>query len=115
MALGMSESEAQGTGDRGTNQGSQLAGNADLWVGNNLENNQEFGTSGFNGLPAGFRYSNLDISYMSINKYSYFWSSTSSVDDSRMAWKRDLVWSHSEVWRSYIYKHFGFSIRCIKD
>ena len=55
MALGMSESEANIITWRGTDQGSQLAGSANLWDDGYLENNAEFGTSGFNALPGGFR------------------------------------------------------------
>jgi uncharacterized protein (TIGR02145 family) len=55
MYLGMSAEEANGTGDRGTNEGSKLAGNSDLWNDGVLVNNSEFGTSGFNALPAGYR------------------------------------------------------------
>jgi hypothetical protein len=54
MYLGMSEEEANSDGGgRGTDEGSKLAGNSDLWSDGGLENNSEFGTSGFNGLPAG--------------------------------------------------------------
>tara|TARA_B100000029_G_C17356689_1_gene880984 strand:+ start:25 stop:942 length:918 start_codon:yes stop_codon:yes gene_type:complete len=60
MFLGMSQSEAEGTLYRGTNEGSKLASNAELW--NNqadwgeegfLEEDPEFGSSGFNAIPAG--------------------------------------------------------------
>jgi len=51
MYLGMSQRKANNTGfGRSTNEGSKLAGRADLWYANgNLENNPEFGTI---GLPA---------------------------------------------------------------
>jgi uncharacterized protein (TIGR02145 family) len=42
---------------RGTDEGSKLAGRADLWTDGDLENNAEFGTSGFTALPGGSRYS----------------------------------------------------------
>ncbi|MBC8192252.1 MAG: fibronectin type III domain-containing protein, partial [FCB group bacterium] len=56
MFLGMSQSEADATGYRGTNEGSKLAGNAGLWTDGSLENNSGFGTSGFTALPGGYRY-----------------------------------------------------------
>ncbi|MBC8311019.1 MAG: fibrobacter succinogenes major paralogous domain-containing protein, partial [Candidatus Marinimicrobia bacterium] len=55
MFLGMSESEANSTGWRGTNEGSKLADGAELWNNGNLENNSEFGTSGFSAFPGGYR------------------------------------------------------------
>ena len=48
--LGMSESQADSTGWRGTNEGSKLAGNSGLWEDGSLENNAAFGTSTFNAL-----------------------------------------------------------------
>ena len=55
MYLGMSQEEADDTGWRGTNEGSKLAGRADLWIDGDLGNNPEFGTSGFDFLPGGYR------------------------------------------------------------
>ena len=112
MYLGMSESEANDTGWRGTNEGSKLAGNADLWNNGNLENNSEFGTSGFNGLPAGYRsYDNS--SYHGMGSSDYFWSSSEYV--SSYAWSRALGYNISSVSRFYDGKHVGFSIRCFWD
>ena len=53
MYPGMSQSKADDTEfGRRTNEGSKLAGRADLWYPNgNLENNPEFGTIGFTALP----------------------------------------------------------------
>ena len=59
----------------GTNEGSKLADNADLWNSGNLEDNAEFGTSGFNGLPAGHRL--YDNGYYSgMGNFASYWSST---------------------------------------
>jgi len=55
MELSMSEEEANSGGWRGSPVGSKLAGNSYLWTDGDLVNNSEFGTSGFNGLPAGYR------------------------------------------------------------
>ena len=53
MYLGMSQRKVDDTGfSRSTNEGSKLAGRADLWYPNgNLENNPEFDTIGFTALP----------------------------------------------------------------
>jgi len=112
IKLGMSESEANSTGWRGTDEGSQLAGLSDLWNDGDLENNSEFGTSGFNGLPAGNRYLNSG-SYYVMGSYGYFWSS--SEYGSYYAWYRILYYSYSNVYRYDRSRKFGFSIRCLGD
>ena len=111
MALGMSESEANSTGFRGTDQGSQLAGNSSLWTSGNLENNGAFGTSGFTALPGGSRHSDGD--YYSVSYGSFFWSSTVYSDTN--AWYRDLGCKYSDVFRSDNAKSYGFSLRCVRD
>ena len=108
----MSESEANSTGYRGTNEGSKLAGNADLWSSGNLEQNSEFGTSGFNGLPAGFRNS-ISGNYASMGTNGSCWSSTET--NSNNAWLRRLYCNNSEVGRHDYNKRIGFSVRCLKD
>ena len=110
--LGMSESEANSTGNRGTNEGSKLADNADLWISGNLENNAEFGMSGFNGLPAGHRLYDNGY-YSSMGNFVSYWSSTEH--SSNYAWNRELEYHASVVYRFYATKQFGFSIRCLGD
>lgn len=111
ITLGMSESEADNEGGRGTNEGSKLAGSDDLWENSSLEENSEFGTSGFSLLPGGYRQSSnghsLDMGYT-----GYFWSSSVS---NNAAWKRDLFYHSTKVDRSSRNKNFGFSVRCIRD
>jgi len=111
MALGMSQSEADGTSWRGTNEGSQLAGNDTLWNSGNLENNSEFGASGFRALPSGYRDPNG--SYFNLRSHGYFWSSTTGSGIS--SWKRRLSYFDSAVYRYVYNRKSGFSIRCIKD
>ena len=110
MYLGMGEEEANTTGWRGTNEGSKLAGNSDLWSSGNLENNSEFGTTGFNGFPAGFR--GPGGGYYNMGNSGDFWSSSES---SSYAWSRKLHYSSSNVHRGYLKKNYGDSIRCLKD
>ena len=111
MHLGMSQSEADDTGYRGTNEGSKLAGRADIWIDGNLENNSEFGTSGFTALPGGYRYTNGY--YYGMGYFGYFWSSTE--DTSYCAWARILGFNNSGVYRYNYAKQSGFSVRCLRD
>jgi len=112
MFLGMSESEANDTGYRGTDEGSKLAGNSGLWNDGNLENNSEFGTSGFTAHPGGYR-SYSDGTYHHVGVGGYFWlsSETSSTD----AWYRILYFNNSSVTRYDHVKQYGSSIRCLSD
>jgi len=112
MELGMSEEYANSMGYRGTDEGSKLAGNSDLWNEGDLVNNSEFGTSGFNVLPAGSRhYNSGDYTYMGY--YSLFWSSSEKLGD--LAWYRILCdYKYSYVSRYYTNKENGFSIRCLQ-
>ena len=111
MYLGMSQSEADESGYRGTDQGSQLAGNADLWYDGDLVSNAAFGSSGFAVLPGGYR--GYD-GYFSIMGYgAYFWSSTET--SSGYAWRRTLAYGYSDVARSGNNKRGGFSVRCVRD
>ncbi|MBC8257206.1 MAG: fibrobacter succinogenes major paralogous domain-containing protein [Candidatus Marinimicrobia bacterium] len=113
MYLGMSESEANDTGSRGTNEGSKLAGGADLWYSGILKNNSEFGSSGFTGLPAGYRgYDNGTYS-ATMGWSGSFWSSSES--SSGNAWSRELNYYNSNVIRYSTNKRGGFSVRCLGD
>ena len=129
MFLGMSEEDANSpsnTGTRGTDEGSKLAGNAELWIGDSwgsetvLENNSVFGTSGFDGLPGGSRDGSFNGGYGSVGFYCYFWTST-KIDSTLefpwndYAWDRDLYDFTSEVLRRWFDKKNGFSVRCVKD
>jgi uncharacterized protein (TIGR02145 family)/prepilin-type N-terminal cleavage/methylation domain-containing protein len=95
-------------GERGTSEGSKLAGSYDLWNDGVLRNHSDFNDSGFNILPAGDR--NTDGSFYDLGSYSFLWSS--SIDGSD-AWLRYLHSSYSSVSRSYLSLAGGFSVRCL--
>ena len=112
MFLGMNFQEAHETGWRGTDQGSQLAGHADLWVIGDLLNNIAFGTSGFLVVPGGYRTGgNGYHSFIGYN--GYFWSSTSNGSINAMT--RILYWDRSEIYRDYMPMGSGFSVRCVNN
>jgi len=113
MYLGMNEEEASSTGWRGTNEGSKLVGETDLWPDGNLINNLGYDEeSGFDFLPSGYRYyNNGNFDHVGIS--GFFWSSTEYNNDN--AWYRLLVYSNSGIGRGFEdNKRNGFSIRCVK-
>ena len=112
MALGMSQSEADDSGYRGTNEGSKLAGNADLWTDGSMENDSEFGASGFTALPGGYRHYG-NGSFDTIGNHAYFWSAPET--DSNYATYRKLKYSNSAIHRGSPAKNYGFSIRLCRD
>jgi uncharacterized protein (TIGR02145 family) len=111
-ALGMSQAEADGTGYRGTNEGSKLSGNANLWVDGVLENDSEFGSSGFNALPGGDR-TYTDGSFRLNGEFGNFWAS--SGDGAGGAF-RLLHYSNTDIYRVNSNNlRFGYAIRCVRD
>lgn len=101
MYLGMSQSEVDQTGLRGTDECVKLKSSSG-WDGTN--------ESGFTALPGGYRTSN---GYYNIWLSAHFWSS--SVYYSYGAWSRILSYDISDVARLYFGQNRGFSVRCIKD
>jgi uncharacterized protein (TIGR02145 family) len=110
MALGMSSSEANNTGWRGTDEGSKLAGNEPLWTDGDLDQNANFGSSGFTGLPGGYRSTGGSFGYLA--DLTAFWSSS---ENGTGAWYRSLYYYYTKVSRSYDGKAYGFSVRCVRD
>jgi uncharacterized protein (TIGR02145 family) len=68
-------------------------------------------TSGFAGLPGGYRNNDGDFSY--IGAYGYWWSSSEyfTLD----AWYRGLSSSNGYVSGASYDKLDGFSVRCLRD
>jgi len=109
MYLGMSQAEADSTLFRGTDEGGKLkeAGYAH-WIPPNEGATNE---SGFTALPGGFR--DYDGSFYCMGITAFFWSSTEFSSGS--AWIRGLYYNLSPVNRYYSPKHYGLSVRCVKD
>jgi uncharacterized protein (TIGR02145 family) len=110
MNLGLNLNEANAKGWRGTdtNVGGQLKETGtDYWV---EPNTKADNSSGFAALPGGVR----DLrSFIHINAYGYWWSSTESGLDE--AWCRNLYHMYSAEGRWVNFKRLGHSIRCVKD
>ncbi len=107
MYLGMSQSEADGNGLRGTDEGGKLKGTT-YW---NMPNTGATNESGFSALPGGVRSEGGRCYFM--GSLATFWSTTES--SSSNAWSRYLDRGDSEVSRDNGYKQLGFSVRCLSD
>lgn len=111
MYLGMSPTDADNHGYRGTNEGSKLAGTNELWIDGSLEDDIDFGESGFMAIPGGYR--NYDGAFKTLGETSFFWSATEyNFTD---AYFRNLLYSNAKINRNYYDKDLGKSVRCIKD
>jgi len=114
MYLGMSESEANGEGLRGTDEGGKLKeeGN-EHW---NSPNTGATNETGFTALPGGNRryetYTNQEI-FCCLNRYGFFWSSSEVYTVN--AWYRVFSFDYSESNRFHLSKTNAFSIRCVED
>jgi uncharacterized protein (TIGR02145 family) len=105
MELGLSESDANNTGWRGTDQGAQMKTTHGWYDGGNGTN-----SSGFSGLPGGNRSTNGLFYYAGFN--GYWWSSSPSGS---LAWLRALDFDDSSVFRYVSNLRSGFSVRCLRD
>ena len=114
MYLGMSESEANGEGLRGTDEGGKLKeeGN-EHW---NSPNTGATNETDFTALPGGNRryetYTNQEI-FSGLNRYGFFWSSSEVYTVN--AWYRVFSFDYSESNRFHLSKTNAFSIRCVED
>jgi uncharacterized protein (TIGR02145 family) len=102
MALAMTSSQANDTGWRGTDQGTQMKTSS--WGGTN--------SSGFSALPGGLR-SYGDGYFVNQGSFGDWWSSSSNGGG---AWYRVLSSGSSAVNRfNYDLTRNGFSVRCVRD
>ena len=107
ISLGMSESEAAGTGWRGTDEGYQMKSTSGWNSGGNGSN-----SSGFTGLPGGYRDSG-GFSYG--GDYGNWWSASSASESGAASWNRVLSASDVDVGRGDYFRLHGFSARCVRD
>jgi uncharacterized protein (TIGR02145 family) len=80
-----------------------------------LENGNGTNSSGFSGLPGGYRSSNA--SFFDVGDHGFWWSSTDASNSfsTRDAINRGLDYDNGNVDRNSIYKEHGFSVRCLRD
>ncbi len=68
-------------------------------------------SSGFSGLPGGYRYFNSG-SFLDAGDFGSWWSSSPSGS---LAWYRYLYFDYENVLRYYDNRRNGFSVRCVRD
>jgi uncharacterized protein (TIGR02145 family) len=110
MYLGLSQEEADDWYWRGTTEGAKLAGGYDLWYNGSLRNHSDFNSSGFSGLPGGYRDY---YGFQSMSWDASWWSSTEY--SSTKAIDRYLKYWHTDVGRYHEPKSYGRSVRCVMD
>ena len=67
-------------------------------------------SSGFAGLPGGYRYFNGTFYF--IGDDGYWWSSTEVTP---FAFYRNLNYNLGNIYRNYTNKQAGISVRCLRD
>ncbi len=102
--------------DNPSDDGSMCADRKDLWTATNttLIDSSEFGTSGFNALPAGYRDNGSGGSYGGMGGNCYIWSSSEHNSTHAYAW--GMHKSYAGLYSGgALPKNRGFNVRCIKD
>ena len=75
------------------------------------ENGNGTNSSGFNGLPGGYRTNGG--AFDGIGDYGYWWSSTEG--NTNFAWGHKLDYGNGNVNSYYYNKALGFYVRCLRD
>jgi len=77
----------------------------------NTPNTSATNSSGYTGLPGGYRL--YDGSFSGIGNNGYWWSATQ--EDFVYSWYLGLYYNSGYAGRSNLAKYSGFSVRCFKD
>jgi uncharacterized protein (TIGR02145 family) len=109
MCLGMSKTEAEKIGWRGTDEGGKLKEAGIVhWV---SSNEGATNSSGFSGLPGGYRSNNGNC--CDIRSHGAWWSA--SEYSTTYAWYSDLHYYDTQIYNGINNLAVGYSVRCIKD
>ncbi len=109
MFLGLSQSEADATGWRGTDEGGKIKEpDTEHW---HTPNTGATNESGFTALPAGFRYSQGPFGNLSYSAHFI----TATENDAEASWNHSLSHTLASIERWTAWKDSGNSVRCIKD
>jgi uncharacterized protein (TIGR02145 family) len=108
MASGTATGDVGAWGWRGTDQGSQMKSTTGWAAGMNGTN-----TSGFSGLPGGYRYG-LSGVFNDLGNLTYLWSSSNLGDPINATYRR-LDGSSNGVYRGAVRYMAGKYVRCMKN
>lgn len=109
MKLGMTQTQADNRGLRGTDEGGKLKETVTThW---NSPNTGATNSSWFTAFPGG--NCNSSGSFRNLGYYGQWWSSTETYATS--AWARNLHYDNSQVERDNYDKEACFSVCCLKD
>ena len=108
--LGMSQEETNYDRARGSDEGGKMKEvGLDHW---NSPNKGATNSSGFNGLPGGYRLSNR---YDYIGNVGFWWTATMNPNITPMVWFRTLTYNTSFINRGAWGGAQGISVRCVQD
>lgn len=105
--LGMSSTDANNTGLRGTTEGDAMKATSGWSAGGQGSN-----SSGLSLDPAGY-YDRIDGNIYDPKFFSFQWSATEQSSTS--IWIRQVIFNSDKVLRSDDVKQVGFSLRCVQD
>jgi len=108
-SIGMSQAEADATGNRGVDEGGKLKeeGTGHWSSPNTLANN----SSGFSAIPGGYRDGFGTFGGVGVN--AGYWTATQY--SSSFSWIRGLGYDNANIYRDDDLKVVGYSVRCLKD
>ena len=81
-----------------------------LW---NSPNTGATNSSGFNGLPGGYR--SYGGPFFAVGQTGNWWTSSLNTNDNTLIWKLALYYNSVIPDASSISKKYGFSVRCVKN
>jgi uncharacterized protein (TIGR02145 family) len=108
--LGMSQSDANADGWRGTDEGGKLKRTGTTFW--NAPNTGATNSSGFSALGAGYNDNFQDKTFYKSKEETYWFTITSSA---YYANYRHIVYNKSTVYRANGTKQYAYSVRCLKD
>lgn len=116
LELGMTENEVDGSGFRGTSLyvGSQMSGNASLWIEGVLitQSSSNFGSSGLDLIPGGQRNA-VSGECSQLGENGYYW--VHADHSNGRAYARNVYYNNGGVEKRGNIKSTGHSVRYVKD
>lgn len=113
-AVGMESSEIVKTGWRGSVEGDAIkAEGIGNW--NRFDPVWATNSSGFSALSGSCRLFDGKFGYPSRLYTGFWWTASEYAADNTKAWYRYLDYKTSQVFRQYVQKEYGMSVRCVKN